>query len=199
MNFPNALTLTRIFLIFIFIILAANADGKVELFNSVHTLRVIAFVVALIAAFTDLLDGYLARKLNQETDFGKLMDPLADKIFVTGIMLILVQYQLLPAWVAVVIIAREFLVTGLRMLALKESEVIAADMWGKIKTALQMTMMSIGGLSWIGVFDLRTAVVAGISVWSVWMLFLCLLALITIWSGAGYFVKYKKLYINSLS
>ncbi|MFA7184397.1 MAG: CDP-diacylglycerol--glycerol-3-phosphate 3-phosphatidyltransferase, partial [Victivallales bacterium] len=183
MNFPNALTLTRIILIFIFIILAANADGKVEMFNRVHTIRVIAFIVAVIAALTDMLDGYLARKLNQITDFGKLMDPLADKIFVTGIMLILVQYQLLPAWVAVVIISREFLVTGLRMLALKESELIAADIWGKIKTTLQMVMIGIGGLSWIGVFDLRTSSVAGVSAWSIWMFFLCLLALITIWSG----------------
>ncbi|MDD5596945.1 MAG: CDP-diacylglycerol--glycerol-3-phosphate 3-phosphatidyltransferase [Victivallaceae bacterium] len=199
MNFPNALTLTRIILIFIFIILAANADGKIEMFNRIHTLRVVAFAVAVVAALTDLLDGYLARKLNQITDFGKLMDPLADKIFVTGIMLILVQYQLLPAWVAVVIISREFLVTGLRMLALKESELIAADIWGKIKTALQMIMIGIGGLSWIGVFDLRTALIAGVSAWSIWLFFLCLLALITIWSGLGYFVKYKKLYINSLS
>lgn len=199
MNFPNALTLTRIILIFIFIILAANADGEIEMFNSAHTLRVIAFAVAVIAALTDLLDGYLARKLNQVTDFGKLMDPLADKIFVTGIMLILVQYQLLPAWVAVVIISREFLVTGLRMLALRESELIAADIWGKIKTVLQMVMIGIGGLSWIGVFDLRNALLAGLSVWSLWMIFLCFLALVTIWSGLGYFVKYKKLYINSLS
>ncbi len=132
MNFPNALTLARIVLIFVFIILAANADG--ESANSNFVLRIIAYVVALVAAFTDLADGYFARKWNQVTDFGKLMDPLADKIFVAAIMLMMVQYKLLPAWVAVVIVSREFLVTGLRMLALQQQTVIAADIWGKIKT-----------------------------------------------------------------
>ena len=120
MNFPNALTLARIFLIFVFIILAANAGGTPEAGNSAQILRIIAYVVALVAAFTDLADGYFARKWNQVTDFGKLMDPLADKIFVAGIMLMMIQYELLPAWIAVIIVSREFLVTGLRMLALQQ-------------------------------------------------------------------------------
>jgi CDP-diacylglycerol--glycerol-3-phosphate 3-phosphatidyltransferase len=199
MNFPNALTLARIVLIFVFIILAANADGPIETFNSSQILRITAYIVAVIAALTDLADGYLARRWNQITDFGKLMDPLADKIFVAGIMLIMVQSQLLPAWVAVVIISREFLVTGLRMLAVQKKKVIAADIWGKIKTVLQMLMMGIGGLSWVGFFDMRTAVLGGVSVWTIWIIFLYFIAGITIWSGLGYFVKYKKLYINSLS
>jgi len=182
MNFPNALTLARIILIFVFIILAANADGV--------TLRIIACIVALIAAATDLADGYFARKWNQITDFGKLMDPLADKIFVSGIMLMMVQYQLLPAWVAVVIVSREFLVTGLRMLALQKKTVIAADIWGKIKTVLQMVMMGVGGLAWIGLFDVDKS--------SLWTISLYFIAAITIWSGLGYFIKYRKLYINSL-
>ncbi len=198
MNFPNVLTLARIILIFVFIIISANAKGTAEDFNNIQVLRIIAYIVALIAAFTDLADGYLARKWNQVTDFGKLMDPLADKIFVAGIMLIMVEYQLLPAWVAVIIISREFLVTGLRMLALQKQTVIAADIWGKIKTILQMLMMGIGGLSWIGLFDLHNAVINGISVWSIWTVFLYFIAAITIWSGLGYFVKYKKLYIDSL-
>jgi CDP-diacylglycerol--glycerol-3-phosphate 3-phosphatidyltransferase len=191
MNFPNSLTLARVILIFVFIILAANADGVAENFNSAQILRIIAYVVALIAAFTDLADGYYARKWNQVTDFGKLMDPLADKIFVAGIMLMMVQYQLLPAWVAVVIVSREFLVTGLRMLALQEKTVIGADIWGKIKTVLQMLMMGVGGLAWIGLFDIKTSLI--------WTISLYFIAAITLWSGVGYFVKYKKLYINSLS
>jgi CDP-diacylglycerol--glycerol-3-phosphate 3-phosphatidyltransferase len=100
--------------------------------------------------------------------------------------------------VAVVIISREFLVTGLRMLALQKNEVIAADIWGKIKTVLQMLMMGVGGLSWIGLFNLRTASIAGVSSWTIWIISLYFIAAITIWSGLGYFVKYKKLYINSL-
>lgn len=191
MNFPNALTLARIILIFVFIILAANAGGVAEDFNSSQVLRIIAYLVALVAAFTDLADGYFARKWNQVTDFGKLMDPLADKIFVTGIMLMMIQYQLLPAWVAVVIVSREFLVTGLRMLALQQKTVIAADIWGKVKTVLQMGMMGIGGLAWIGLFDIKTSLT--------WTISIYFIAAITLWSGLGYFFKYKKLYINSLS
>ena len=199
MNFPNALTLARIVLIFVFIVLAANADGPIKMFSSSHILRMVAYLIALIAALTDLADGYLARKWNQVTDFGKLMDPLADKIFVAGIMLILVEYQLLPAWVAVVIISREFLVTGLRMLAIQKNTIIAADIWGKIKTVLQMIMMGVGGLSWVGLFDMRTAEVSGISVWIVWTIFLYFIAGITIWSGLGYFFKYKILYMDSMT
>ena len=196
MNFPNALTLARVLLIFVFIILAANADGIAENFNSAQILRIIAYFIALIAAFTDLADGYYARKWNQVTDFGKLMDPLADKIFVAGIMLMMVQYQLLPAWVAVVIISREFLVTGLRMLALQKEIVIAADIWGKVKTVLQMAMMGVGGLAWIGLFDIYAPTIFEISIWTIC---LYIISIITIWSGLGYFVRYKKLYINSLS
>lgn len=191
MNFPNALTLARIILIFVFIILAANAGGVAENFNSSQILRIIAYFIALVAAFTDLADGYFARKWNQVTDFGKLMDPLADKIFVTGIMLMMIQYQLLPAWVAVVIVSREFLVTGLRMLALQQKTVIAADIWGKVKTVLQMAMMGVGGLAWIGLFDIKTSLT--------WTISIYFIAAITLWSGLGYFFKYKKLYINSLS
>lgn len=195
MNFPNALTLARVFLIFVFIILAANADGTPENFNASQVLRIIAYIIALIAAFTDLADGYFARKWNQVTDFGKLMDPLADKIFVAGIMLMMVQYELLPAWVAVVIISREFLVTGLRMLALQKQTVISADIWGKIKTVLQMLMMGVGGLAWIGLFDISAGTLFGISIWTICLYFI---SVITIWSGLGYFVRYKKLYIDSL-
>ena len=190
MNFPNALTLARILLIFVFIILAANADGVAKDFNSIQILRIIAYIVALVAAFTDLADGYFARKWDQVTDFGKLMDPLADKIFVAAIMLMMVQYKLLPGWVAVVIVSREFLVTGLRMLALQQQTVIAADIWGKIKTVLQMAMMGVGGLAWIGLFDIKTSLT--------WTISLHFIAAITLWSGLGYFFKYKKLYINSM-
>ena len=196
MNFPNALTLARIILIFVFIILAANADGVAKDFNSAQILRIIAYVVALVAAFTDLADGYFARKWNQVTDFGKLMDPLADKIFISAIMLMMVQYQLLPAWVAVVIIAREFLVTGLRMLALQKKTVISADIWGKIKTVLQMAMMGVGGLAWIGLFNIYEPAIFGISIWTIC---LYVISVTTVWSGLGYFVTYKKLYIDSLS
>ena len=87
-------------------------------------------------------------------DFGALMDPLADKIFVTAAMIVFVQFNLLPAWVAVVVISREFLVTGLRMLAISKGKIISADKMGKLKTALQMSMLLLAGASWLGFFDL---------------------------------------------
>ncbi|QSH40960.1 CDP-diacylglycerol--glycerol-3-phosphate 3-phosphatidyltransferase [Lentisphaerota bacterium ZTH] len=200
MNFANTLTVARIVLIYIFMILAANADGEI---GPGHygplILRIIAFVVALFAAFTDLADGYIARKYNQVTDFGKLMDPLADKIFMTATMLMVVEFELMPAWIVVVIISREFLVTGLRMLAVQKGEVIAADGWGKAKTFMQMIMIFIAGLSWLTLFNLRTDMVLGFKLWSIWSIYLWIIAAITVWSGMGYFVKYRHLYLGRMN
>ena len=123
LNLPNILTVGRIILIFIALVLATHSGipggVKVKSDDVEMILRYIAFSLAVIAAVTDLADGYLARKWNQVTDFGALMDPLADKIFVTTIMLILVEFQLLAAWVAAVVICREFMVTGLRLLQMQ--------------------------------------------------------------------------------
>jgi CDP-diacylglycerol--glycerol-3-phosphate 3-phosphatidyltransferase len=99
-----------------------------------------AFVFAL-AAFTDGLDGYIARSRGSVTTFGKLMDPLADKLLVTAALVSLVQLQRVSAWVAMVIIAREFAVTGLRQLAMEHGEVIPASQWGKVKTVAQIAMV----------------------------------------------------------
>ncbi|MCP3967742.1 MAG: CDP-diacylglycerol--glycerol-3-phosphate 3-phosphatidyltransferase [Lentisphaerae bacterium] len=199
MNLANSLTIARIVLIYIFMILAANAGGEI---GPGHygplVLRIIAFVVALLAAFTDLADGYIARRYNQVTDFGKLMDPLADKIFMVTTMLMVVEYELMPAWIVVVIISREFLVTGLRMLAIQKGEVIAADGWGKAKTFMQMIMIFVAGLSWLTIFDLRSDVLWGFQVWSIWSVCLWIIAAITVWSGMGYFVKYRHLYLCKL-
>ena len=166
-NFPNILTISRIVLTFIFVILASNAGvmfAEEPTFTEM-TLRWIAYVCAIIAGLTDFADGYLARKWNQQSDFGALFDPLADKIFATATMILLVEFDLMPAWMAVVILSREFLVTGLRSMALKRGRVIAADRWGKVKTALQMAAVFIARytLAWgvlIASFDLREMMVA---------------------------------------
>lgn len=196
-NVPNILTVGRIVLIFIALVLATNSGipggVKVKSDDIEMILRYIAYGLSVIAGITDLFDGYLARKWNQVTDFGALMDPLADKIFVTTTMLILVEFQLIAAWVAAVVIAREFMVTGLRLLAVKQGKVISADKLGKLKTFLQMTMLFIGGLVWIHVLDLNTAICSNLQLRHLWSVLLWGIVVITVISGLNYFVKNRDL------
>ena len=196
MNVPNSLTVGRIVIVFIFLLLANISESLCISANAVYIIRVIAYILAIIAGITDLLDGYIARKYNQVTDFGALMDPLADKVFVTAAMLMMVESKLMPAWIAVVVITREFLVTGLRMLAIQKGEVISADRWGKLKTALQMLMLALAGASWIDLFDLRHDVFFGIKLWTIWIIFLWGIVIVTIMSGMGYFIRHRNLYLN---
>jgi CDP-diacylglycerol--glycerol-3-phosphate 3-phosphatidyltransferase len=100
----------------------------------------IAAAIFLIAAFSDFLDGYLARKNNLVTNFGKFMDPLADKLLVSGALICFVENGLVPAWIVFIIIAREFIISGFRLVASDNGVVIAASWWGKIKTNVQMIM-----------------------------------------------------------
>ena len=193
-NIPNILTLCRIVMIFVFLILAANggeADNPET--RSEWVIRMVASILAILAGVTDWFDGYLARKWNQVTDFGALMDPLADKIFVTAAMIVFVQFNLLPARVAVVVISREFLVTGLRMLAISKGKIISADKMGKLKTALQMSMLLLAGASWLGFFDLKTDTVYGCRLWMVWVVFYWAIVLITVLSGMSYFYRNREL------
>ena len=194
MNLPNILTISRIVMVLIFVVLATLANvGWVDA-HWVFTMRLTAYALAILAGATDLLDGYLARRWNQVTDFGALMDPLADKIFVTATMLIAVEYRLMPAWIAVAVLCREFMVTGLRTLAAKKQVVISADRWGKLKTALQMVMLAIAGASWVWEFDLHSAKWFGIRLWYVWIAYLCGIVLVTVLSGLGYFIRYRELF-----
>ena len=167
--------------------------------DKIYIIRLTAYILAILAGATDLLDGYLARKWNQVTDFGALMDPLADKIFITATMLMAVEYQLMHAWIVVLVISREFMVTGLRTMAAKRGIVISADRWGKLKTALQMLMLALAGASWVGWFDFYHAVwnIAGlkISVWSVWIAFLTGVVLVTVLSGLGYFIRFRHVFM----
>ena len=137
MNTPNKLTVLRILLVPIMVILSFfEIPGKVLWVPMTMFLMDIVFVIASI---TDKLDGYLARKNNQVTDFGKFLDPIADKILVIAAMVILVGMQRLPAWIPIIVIFREFLVSGYRMMAAgKKGKVVAANKWGKLKTVTQM-------------------------------------------------------------
>ena len=130
MNLANKLTLLRILLVPIFLIFIVVKEIPYGTF--------IATFIFIIASITDKLDGYIARSRNQITNFGKFMDPLADKLLVTTALITLVEYSIVPSWAAIIIIAREFAVSGLRTLAASEGKVIAASWWGKIKTVIQI-------------------------------------------------------------
>lgn len=130
MNVANILTSVRILLIpaFMFFLLYSNIPYS----------KVIAAAIFIVAAITDSLDGYIARSRKIVTNFGKFLDPLADKLLITAALVSLVELQKISSWVAMIIIGREFVVTGLRMVAAAEGVVISANLWGKLKTISQI-------------------------------------------------------------
>jgi len=134
MNLPNKLTVMRMILIpfFVFFMLAPYFEGYGNY---------IAVAIFIIASLTDMLDGKIARKYNLVTDFGKFMDPLADKLLVCSAMICLIEKGQLAAWIVIIIIAREFIISGFRLVAADNGIVIAASYWGKIKTVCQMLMI----------------------------------------------------------
>lgn len=137
MNLPNKLTIFRIILVPIMVIIPFFGI-KSQVFG-IPLEWIIIDLIFIIASLTDKLDGYLARKNNQVTTFGKFLDPLADKILVLAAMVMLVEMNKLPAWIPIIVLAREFMVSGYRLIAVeKGGEVIAASKWGKLKTATQM-------------------------------------------------------------
>lgn len=137
MNLPNKLTIFRMILVPIMVIIPFLGIGG-QLFGIPIEYWIIDFIF-ILASLTDKLDGYLARKNNQVTTFGKFLDPLADKILVLAAMMMLVEMTKLPAWIPIIVLAREFLVSGYRLIAVeKGGKVIAASKWGKLKTVTQM-------------------------------------------------------------
>ena len=138
MNLPNKLTLTRIILVPVFMIFVSLTEFGTETFNA--TWYLVAGIVFAAASFTDYLDGHLARKWHMVTDFGKFADPLADKLLTTVALIYMMRDGVCSPVVLCIILAREFAVSGLRMVAAgaKDGKVIAANMWGKVKTVLQM-------------------------------------------------------------
>ena len=146
MNLPNKLTVFRMILIVPFVILLLGghagwgwfdaAFGGIEAYTDY-----IALVIFVIASLTDMLDGKIARKCNLVTNFGKFMDPLADKLLVCSAMICLIDMDRIPAWIVIVIISREFIISGFRLVASDNHVVIAASYWGKFKTTFQMIMV----------------------------------------------------------
>lgn len=137
MNLQNKLTLFRIILVPIMVIVSFfDIPGS---FLGISTTMWIMELIFIIASITDKLDGYLARKNNQVTNFGKFLDPIADKILVVAAMILFVEMGRLPAWIPIIVIFREFAVSGYRLIAVQNSgKVIAANVWGKLKTVTQM-------------------------------------------------------------
>ena len=192
MNLPNKITLTRILLVPVFMIFASLtglsgiADGSFQ-----PTYYLIAGIVFAAASFTDFLDGHLARKWNMVTDFGKFADPLADKLLTTVAFIYMMRDGVCSPVVLCIILAREFAVSGLRMVAAgaKDGKVIAANMWGKVKTVLQMLSiifyffgMSIASMSATGAEQgVRQILVISISMMLCW-----LVAAVTAISGVKY-------------
>ena len=189
MNLANKLTMIRIFLVPVFLVFITVKEIPYG--------SIIATVIFIIASLTDQLDGHIARSRNQITNFGKFMDPLADKLLVTAALVSLVELKLVAGWAVVVILAREFAVSGLRTLAASDGTVIAASWWGKIKTVTQMIAIlllllkvnintSVNAINFVNnnslLNDFFTYVPETIMFMAV---------LITIISGIDYFVKNK--------
>ncbi|WP_112180908.1 MULTISPECIES: CDP-diacylglycerol--glycerol-3-phosphate 3-phosphatidyltransferase [Paraliobacillus] len=146
MNIPNRITLSRIFLIPVFIILLTVPFewGSWTIGNQI--LPVVDFVAAMLfilASATDWVDGYYARKHNLITNLGKFLDPMADKLLVTAAFILLIEMEMVPAWIVIIIISREFAVTGLRLVAAGEGLVLAAGQMGKLKTVFQLAAISV--------------------------------------------------------
>lgn len=176
MNLPNKLTFIRLVLAvpFIYFLQESNAEGFVY--------RMIAFALFVVASLTDFFDGYLARKYNLITDFGKLMDPLADKILVISALVLFVELKYIPAWMSIIVIAREFLISGIRMLAAAKGEVIPAGKLGKYKTTSQMIViliMIVVGNQWYNFYLMLIPII------------------LTLWSGWEYTSKAKHYFMNS--
>ena len=132
MNLPNKLTILRVIMIPFFVLTLLYDGGENQ------TLRYVAAAIFIIASLTDMLDGKIARKYNLVTNFGKFMDPLADKLLVCSALICLVELKELPAWMVIVIISREFIISGFRLVASDNGVVIAASYGGKFKTTFQM-------------------------------------------------------------
>lgn len=175
MNLPNKLTLLRLILAVPFIYFLQESD------TGGLAYRMFALVIFIIASLTDFFDGYLARKHNQITDFGKIMDPLADKILVISALVIFVYLKYIPCWMSIVVIAREFFISGIRILAAAKGEVIPAGKLGKYKTSSQMVVIII-------------MMLLGPNKYNYYMMLVPVI--LTVWSGIEYTTKAKHYFMD---
>lgn len=195
MNLPNKLTIFRIILVIIMIILTLF-DIQGEVFG-IPIVAIVLDAIFIIASITDKLDGYLARSRNEITTFGKFLDPIADKILVITAMIILVEMGRLPAWIPTIIVFREFIVSGYRLVAVQNGgKVIAANIWGKLKTVTQMIAIIVAFIDVNSFGAIFTQKLEGyslvINIITTLMMIICVIA--TIFSGWEYLKEGKDLF-----
>ena len=197
MKLPNCLTVSRLVLSLVLLLVLTSTSMPYN--------KTLALVVFVVAALTDWWDGLLARRNKNITPFGQLMDPLADKVLVTSAFISLVELQLVPAWIVVLIITREFLVTGLRLLLASSGHILSAGLWGKLKTIWQMVAIIaiLSGLvlrddilpcwqvNWMPTYNL-------IFVWVAWSLAL-IAAVVTMMSGIIYFSAHRRALMTQMN
>ena len=177
MNLANKLTMLRVFMIPVFLVVLFLAPEPVN--------RYVAVIIFIVASLTDMLDGKIARKYNLVSNFGKFMDPLADKLLVMAALVSMVALKDLAAWVVIVILAREFTITGFRTLAMEANIVMAASWWGKVKTTVQMIMIPVVLLNLpFAMMPMVETVLIYLSVF------------FTIFSGADYIIKNKQVLLG---
>lgn len=201
MNLPNKLTVSRFVLTLMFVAMASIP----EVYSNIGSWSLgwwkVGYFIAIIAGVTDFFDGYLARKYNLITDFGKLMDPLSDKVHTISSFVILTAHDVVPMWITCVILTREFAVNGLRTMAAKEGQVIAAKNIGKVKTVLQMLILALGGCFWVEYIDidLENSWNSSTPLWFwTWKGLLWGIAALTVYSGIEYYWKGRKIYLNDM-
>ncbi len=174
MTLANKITWVRVALVPVFMVLFILSAGKSGAFMTA------ALIVFILASISDFVDGHIARKYNQSSDLGKFLDPLADKLLVISAMSILCQWNKFPAWALMVVLAREFAVSGLRMVASGKGTVIGAGFSGKVKTLVTMIGLSV----WIAFVDYSW--LGTVVIWAI--------VLTTVYSGVEYFIKNRKFF-----
>nr|WP_295971604.1 CDP-diacylglycerol--glycerol-3-phosphate 3-phosphatidyltransferase [uncultured Bacillus sp.] len=191
MNIPNKITISRILLIpvFLIIMLVPFSWGEITILGAeMPVTHLVGAIIFIIASCTDWIDGHYARKYNLVTNLGKFLDPLADKLLVSAALIVLVDLDMAASWIVIVIISREFAVTGLRLVLAGQGEVVAANMLGKIKTWTQIVAISALLLHNI-LFEMISIPFDRIALW--------VALFFTVWSGVDYFIKNKEPFIHS--
>ena len=198
MNLPNKITIARILLVPIMMLMPYIGITAKTSFG-LPIVNIIILIIFLVASFTDYLDGHIARKRNIVTNFGKFLDPIADKLLVLAALVMLVEAGIIPGWIPIIIAAREFMVSAIRMLVATEGKVIAASKLGKIKTVTQMVAISLAFLDTNYFMSFVCGGLTGFAlILNVLMSVAMILAVIaTIWSGVDYFMKSKDVVLQS--